>query len=255
MFKRLHFLLSDIHLENRSHIKSFECLVKSSPYLLSNVSQKEFKNSTLILAGDIGYPTMDNYWNFLDSCSNTFNKVMFITGNHEYDSLYNENKPYRTIDLMIQNKLNSLKKPNMYFMNMTNIHTNNIRYLGTTLWSDIPKIPLLKDAKFRHNRRQEAFIQQKRWLEEELKKDTITNTIIISHHMPSFKLIDKKYQNSSNYAFATNLEYMIQPNLKYWLCGHTHTPNDKLINGCRYLINPLGKPNEKNKINLISFWL
>ena len=38
----------------------------------------------LILSGDIGNPYEDIYINFLIKISNNFDKIILITGNHEY---------------------------------------------------------------------------------------------------------------------------------------------------------------------------
>lgn len=251
MLRRLHYLLSDVHLEYLPHVTSFNELCRKYPTMLSNVTQPVFNKSTLILAGDIGHPTKDNYWKFLKSCSDEFQSVLFITGNHEYDSV--QHCHIHNIDNLICQNLAKLHKPNLHFLNMTNLVQDNIRYLGATIWSNMPNIS--ENVNTKYGKRQNAHLKQVDWLTKTLKQDTHIQTIIITHHMPSFKLIHPKYTNHNNFAFATDLEYLLQPNVKLWLCGHTHTPHDMMINNCRYLINPIGRVNEEKDPKLVSFVL
>ena len=71
--------LSDIHLEthtNDTSISLFEQILKpSAPYLA--------------LCGDIGYPGAQLYEPFLKYCSEKFEHIFYIPGNHEY---YNDTK-------------------------------------------------------------------------------------------------------------------------------------------------------------------
>lgn len=70
--------ISDIHLETHHHTSKelFEKILKpSAPYLA--------------LSGDIGYPGAELYEPFLKYCSDNFEHVFYIAGNHEY---YNDAK-------------------------------------------------------------------------------------------------------------------------------------------------------------------
>lgn len=75
--------VSDIHLETHHHTSKeiFEKIIKpSAPYLA--------------LCGDIGYPGAQLYEPFLKYCSENFEHVFYITGNHEY---YNDSKAIKYI--------------------------------------------------------------------------------------------------------------------------------------------------------------
>jgi predicted phosphodiesterase len=71
--------------------------------------------------------------------------------------------------------------------------------------------------------------------------------VVITHHMPSFKLIDKEYEKfaSLNTGFATELDHMIRYPVSYWVFGHTHKPNNTTIDGVQLLCNPHGYPKER----------
>ncbi len=59
-------LISDLHLEMGSYFN----LKAKAPYLL--------------LVGDIGYPESQIYKDFLKQYSKKFDKIFYISGNHEY---------------------------------------------------------------------------------------------------------------------------------------------------------------------------
>lgn len=66
------YIISDIHSE----------LSKSIPNLI-------FPTQNIALCGDIGNPFMDTYKKILDICSEHYQHVFVIAGNHEY---YNYNR-------------------------------------------------------------------------------------------------------------------------------------------------------------------
>jgi DNA repair exonuclease SbcCD nuclease subunit len=93
------------------------------------------------------------------------------------------------------------------------------------------------------------------WLKNTIDTNSNKDIIILSHHLPSYKLIAPTYLGSGcNSAFATNLEHIIKPNIKYWVCGHTHTSNSASIGNCKLITNPFGHefrgvPENKNRAN------
>ena len=84
----------------------------------------------------------------------------------------------------------------------------------------------------------------------------ITNSIVITHHMPSHTLIDKKYKTQDmqpyNQWFYCNMDKLIEGNentIKCWIYGHTHTPSCVMKNGIPFLCNPIGYPTENNSLD------
>ncbi|MDO8676480.1 MAG: metallophosphoesterase [Candidatus Azambacteria bacterium] len=67
--------------------------------------------------------------------------------------------------------------------------------------------------------------------------------VVLTHHMPSLRLIAPKYTNSPiNSGFATDLDDLIlsHPNIALWVCGHSHEFADMMIGETRVVRNPLG---------------
>ncbi len=74
--------------------------------------------------------------------------------------------------------------------------------------------------------------------------------------MPSYSLIDEKYKqygtDNYNQWFYSDMDQFIDENkdkIKCWIYGHTHTPSFKIINGVPIMCNPIGYPNENNKLD------
>ena len=82
--------------------------------------------------------------------------------------------------------------------------------------------------------------------------------VMLTHHMPSYDLIDEKYKTPSmskyNQCFASNCsKYFVHP-IKCWLYGHTHKPKVAIINGIKFGCNPKGYniSHENHDINIIN---
>lgn len=245
--------ISDIHLEfHKKEIKNIsKILTPSAPYLA--------------ILGDVGYPRHDKYQKFFQLVNKYFEKIFYVAGNHEY---YTHKKSIQTVDEINQEiKKTCDQFPNIYFLN-NSCHELNNEYvlLGTTLWSDTSNNP---NVEYCINDYNNIYVSDK-------KKDEVINVttkdttqffkenvewltkfidlikgdkkiIILSHHLPSYQLIAPQYIGSAiNSAFASNLDYVMEQNdnIKYWLCGHTHSNMNAKINNCWCLVNPCGYPGE-----------
>jgi Icc-related predicted phosphoesterase len=91
-----------------------------------------------------------------------------------------------------------------------------------------------------------------KWLSDQIKVHKDKKIIVMTHHLPSFSLIDKKYENyKCNSAFASKLDYLIEKeNVKYWFFGHSHSSTSTIINGCNLIANPLGYQLEHKSKNI-----
>lgn len=235
--------LSDIHLEffDADHVDCNYFFVKSA--------------EILVLAGDIGYPTDNNYKNFIQDCSNLFDKVFIVAGNHEYYA----NKPMSEINSLIATICSMYN--NVIFLNNTEyMLTNNTVILGTVLWSKIHELDkkyveaYVNDYKKIRNEDNnlittqhinELYNKNYGWLQMKVDEHQKNNNqiIIVTHHSPSYKSISPKYKNyQGNSAFANNLDKFIMDNrgIKYWLFGHTHSRVVINIKGTMCFANPAG---------------
>lgn len=223
--------VSDIHLEYRNKIP----IIKP-------------KTNYLALLGDIGYPNQPIYHEFLKYCSQNWDQVILLSGNHEYwakhtniqdnnvlvkNDYVNKNTHFENIDLMISNLVS--KYDNIHFLNNASYLLDNHLILGTTLWSKNPDHPrILTEHRKSVN-----------WLEDSIDKNSHQQIIVLTHHLPSYRLIIPKYQNHPNkHRYATNLDYLIKPPISAWLCGHSHCQFETKINNIYCGINAYNHFNE-----------
>lgn len=260
MFKQTYHILSDIHLEHNSQITSLKSLINVHKQLKRNgysPSDPQNASKILIMAGDIGYPTDEHYWLFLRDCANIYKHVICIPGNHEY---YNQYFNIDQINSIIQQKSLEIfnDNHNFHYLNNSCVTLNGIKYIGTTLWSqlnpifkrdivlqlnDFNYIKLKHLKKLTFDEYNNLHQRDLAWLTNEIETTENSNFVVITHHLPSSKLNHPKYKNSTiNSAFSTNLDHLIKS--KLWIAGHTHTHITKLINNTNIVVNPLGYINE-----------
>jgi len=116
---------SDIHLENDKQIKRFfeyRSLIKV-PYLC--------------LLGDIGNPRTKIYENFLRLQAYEHDHVLLLSGNHEYHSTKIDRITMQETDDII-NEI-CYKIGNITYMDNKTVELDGYKFIGSTLWGNIPK--------------------------------------------------------------------------------------------------------------------
>lgn len=235
--------VSDIHLE----------FLQKPPKIIPRAD-------ILCLLGDIGYPYSNIYKQFLTEMNSMFKKVFLISGNHEYYNLGpNKGKSIIQIDDQIEHVIKSNNLCNISYLNYSYEDYEGYRFVGTTLWSYI------SDPNYLVNDFDQIINMNINLYNEfhNIACEYIAETIIeselpivmLTHHLPSYDLIDDKFKVSSmnkfNQCFASDCCKFFVPPVKLWLYGHTHKPKVSNINGIKFGCNPLGYPNENNPINII----
>ena len=235
---------SDLHLEfiKPQNIKQF--LTQISPG----------NDEILVLAGDIGNPYHISYDMFMIYISENFKKTFVIAGNHEYYNMtYNMDETNIFLNKYFQK-----------FDNISFLHDNYEYYLdycfiGTTLWTKITNpVNKINDVNCIPNFNYLVCNQLNKNCIEFLEKtlNNNNNCIVITHHLPSKKLINEKYNtpnmiqyNQWFYSDLDNLIEMKKDKIKCWIYGHTHTLSNVKINDIPFLCNPIGYINENINID------
>jgi len=201
-----------------------------------------------ILAGDItNFKQRENCLSKLVSeLKPLTDKIIYILGNHEYYEL-GQTKAKDVVGVY----RDLCKNLDINFLENEPLETEDFTFYGTTLWSkpNYESYSMMND-KYSFTSSQEILdIHQESVFKlgsfiNEYQKDQ--KLVVISHHMPSFKLIDKEYRKYAylHPGFASELDYLIKYPVSYWIFGHTHRPSDTTINGVRLLCNPHGYPKE-----------
>lgn len=247
-------LISDIHLELATNGPKTIRLVKQ------RLQYQEVSNAVLVLAGDIGKPTGKLYRMFLQEMSSIYAHVIIITGNHEYYQtgrfVKGSLRKFETKHPLTMQEVDAAARKvasefsNVHFLQRESIVLDGVRFLGCTLWSR-PQLELASTIndftyipEFEKNPKlfEDLHEADVKWLSETLplKSDEYNKTVVITHHLPSFKLVSEGYQNNpKNVFYASDLEHLMA-GADVWLAGHTHVGTQLEIASCRCYVNPLG---------------
>lgn len=199
----------------------------------------------LFIAGDLGYTRSQIYKSFIEFACGNFEKVFYVTGNHEYytSSIYDTE-----YDVSLLEK----KYSNFIYLHKGVIHQlEDCRVIGCTLWSHptAKAYYMMNDG----NYIQDFSVYMERGMHNEdktwLNENITDKCIVMTHHMPSFKLIAEKYKKYDPTGFASHCDELVK-RTKVWIYGHTHTASDIMLDGCRCICNPHGYPGENEYVNL-----
>ena len=225
-------IISDIHLE----FGKFKLPISD-----------EDKNTTLIIAGDLGIGKMARPW--LEYYCKYFKKVIYILGNHEF--YHNDMNKIRTF-------WNTFTLDNLTVLDNSIITCEDFIIFGATLWTNFnnknPMDMLLAEHKMndfvniKNNNRKlttDDVYQEHQITINELSKYQNCNLIIITHHLPSFQSISTGFRNDHlSYAYASDLiDTIITLNPRLWIHGHTHVSFDYNFQNTRIICNPRGYVN------------
>lgn len=238
-------IISDLHLEKRP-----EPVINKTADMLA-------------ILGDIDHYPFENGKKFIDKMSDMYENVFVVLGNHEYYS--ND----ITIDKMAKFIKSLFTQRNVHILCNDIVELNKYTIVGTTLWSFIPpKMQkyyndvindykyinihdkwLKEKTKFNSSYQNAIYFDNVYWLEKQIEecRKRSKKMIVLSHHAPTFKrTFRKEFENDKiRHCFATNLDYMLDKPIKYWIFGHTHCfTNYKNEKNVRLISNPIGNVNE-----------
>lgn len=216
---------SDLHQDNYSKILDI-------PVLAPN----------LALIGDIGGAFHPSTYQFLDNISHEFERVFYIPGNHEYYCHSIAETDARLEELCSDLDIELLQKKT--------VQVDDVLISGCTLWSDATEEGFHKTNDKRWIKgfsRQEMVSLHKdhlSFLQEEQTKNKTKPHVFLTHYAPLFDMNGSFQGGLNNCMFATDLEYMFQPPLTHWLCGHVHQNLTVFKNNIPCISNCFGDPHE-----------
>lgn len=255
-------LLSDLHLER------YPTFV---PHAVGNVD-------VLVLAGDIGSYQAGSLLNRRDFGLERFSpnrlgarwpRVLFVPGNHELDSLDFEEG--------LRELRGVCAELGIEWLDQAEIVIDDVRFLGTTLWSDFDALSRAEKTEPRQlAAREKAFraanfylrkntslragepllaegireisLECQAWLRQALARPYAGKTVVVTHFAPSLRSADPRYGLTPGTAGFCNALDDLFKSVDLWLHGHLHCINDYIVEGqegaqpwrCRVVANPLG---------------
>jgi predicted phosphodiesterase len=241
-------LLSDLHLETHPNWQA-------TPAPDADV---------LVLAGDIGsyqpghqMPDEDFGLRQFSPLAGWPTPVIFVPGNHEYDTFDFDAAHARLRETCERLGLVWLERET-YMSPWSDRLGRAVRFVGTTLWSDFAALDapekafraanyyLKKTGTTRHGvpflaeQLREQGLQCQAWLEAALAQPFDGCTVAVTHFAPSLLSADARYGMTPGTAGFCNKLDSLLPQAQLWLHGHLHAPSDYLASGCHVVANPLG---------------
>ncbi len=214
----------------------------------------------IVLAGDIGKGANGISW-----ASEAFKgkPIIYVPGNHEY---------YGRDILETQALMRIMaKETGVHLLDDGEVIIDDVRFVGTTLWTDfflystdadqkderltyqsmamVNGQRYLNDFKVIHYGRLGHFaprhsveLHEKSlaWLTAKLEEPFDGKTVVVTHHLPSRKSVAERFDGDLLSAcFASNLDHLFGK-MDLWIHGHTHDNFDYVANGTRVICNPRG---------------
>jgi predicted phosphodiesterase len=220
-----------------------------------------------VVAGDIN---ARNFEEQVTEIAKKFKLVICTLGNHEW---YKRDIVWRPDP--------ALMPSNVVILDQKVHETNEIIFIGTTLWTDFKSrdwfvMHAAKDhindfhlirahnygVKFTPHMAADKHEREKNWLKVmiENNRDKGKKIVVVTHFMPTYALVHSRWKTPGtetlNHYFAANCEDVLGMNgIDAWIFGHTHDYRDMKIGDLRCVCNPLGYPKEntnfKNKVILV----
>lgn len=243
---------SDLHIERCADSEDLPFLERLAP--------------NLCLLGDIGNANSKRYERFILECAARFERVFVVAGNHEY---YGNSIEFGNWKI----KHVCDKADNVYFLNGSggrapqrrngscsgSVVIDNIRVVGTTLWSHVPPEHFFTVTNYINDyRRIKKFTVSENnrlhntaveYIASEIQeaKNAGQQIVILTHHAPIWASSAPHYVGKpTNCAFATRLEHLFadQSHVRLWGFGHTHWCIDTVIGNTRVVSNCTGYEGE-----------
>lgn len=223
------------------------------------------QDSIMVLAGDISSQP-DQLIEFIRAIENRFRKVVFVPGNHE---LYKHD--IGAWNAEITDRMNKCLV-NTMFTDASSVRCaelDGVRFIYGTLWADggptladqdqvgfyLNDFRLITNGSHPDHGSVLKFSVQDMMREHKKQKAEIVRyldqpfdgrTVVITHHLPSRRLVSKRFWPSNggdgaNGGFASDCDNIIctkEPWL--WIHGHTHDTIDTQLWKTRIVCNPAG---------------
>lgn len=182
-------------------------------------------------------------------------QIIYVAGNHEF---YGRNR----LEVLSRLRI-AARECNVDFLDNDELIIDDTRFLGATLWTDfrlfgddlrrecmVEAINGLNDFRVihegsRHFTPMDSVVlheQSVKWLQEKLDTPFDGQTVVVTHHLPSWESVTPEYRDSKLSAcFASRLDHMIDgEKVQLWIHGHTHSNLDYEFNGTHVMCNPRG---------------
>ena len=259
-------LLSDLHLEAHPHFTPEPAPGADLLVLAGDIGS--YQSRSQVAGEDFGLERFSP----LPQWAGWPTPVLFVPGNHEYDT--------QDFDAAHERLRRTCERLGLLWLERETLVLDGVRFVGTTLWSDFDALAEHEnctDLARRLRLREKAFraadfylsktgttragapwlaeavreqaLACHAWLAEALEQPFAGPTVAVTHFAPSLRSADPRYGLVPGTAGFCNALDALLPRARLWLHGHLHAPSDYTAQGqqpdgtpwqCRVVANPLG---------------
>ena len=225
------FLCSDLH--TNFHKDGGKSVIKS---FIKDVD-------IIAVAGDLSIITNGLLQENIRMLCEEYPEVVYVSGNHEY-----YHSSFSSIDSILNNLESELD--NFTWLNNTKKEVGGVDFIGCTLWFPNSTAAQINKG-FLNDYRcisgfEPAVYDRNEYSINYLESNIKEGDVVLTHHMPSYKCVHKKFAKSRfNCFFACRLDALIsRTKPSVWMYGHTHFNGDMMIGDTKVVANPFGYPGE-----------
>ncbi len=233
-------IISDLHLEFQLN----------RDWLMANPIVP--RGEVLLIAGDLGNSQIAfTVEMFLNDLAKKFPMIISTWGNHDYYT--------GGIDNFYPSVFKALTPNNLILNNKSYVH-NNVKFIVSTLWSKVSAERMntierkisdyhqIRSSNPYHiyvnaDETNSLYDLSVKYILEELNKPFPGKIVLLTHHLPTRRVLNKDFYNSEiSEAFYSELSHIIERNhnIKLWAHGHAHDRKSIKIGDCIVARNPLG---------------
>jgi len=253
-----YYYMSDLHLEINGALPIYRIVPESNGILLvagdTTIADYFRKERTDSLARK----GRDRFRNLIEQIE-SFEQILFVTGNHEHyngdiertkELFAKELEQYGTKFRVMENDYHFTDAGTVVFGAglWTNFNNNN-PVDHAIVENGMNDFRIIKKGIYKFTT-QDAYKIHKETVEkatEVLNTFPHANVIMFTHHAPLNQCNGEEHTGSRLIAgYCSDLSEMIlsNPNIKYWVHGHTHTNSNIEIGQCKVLSNQMGYGNQ-----------
>lgn len=210
----------------------------------------------------------ETYRNFFRRVCEQYPNVIYVMGNHEH---YHGN--FDETEKILRDEFQRQNLP-IHLLNRQTVDINGVTFIGTTLWSDFNNanpISMYECSTMMNDYRVIRFasknyrrLRPQDTLDEHIKNikfinETLSSTknpvVVVGHHAPSTLSTKPQYQTDHhiNGAYRSDLSNIMldNPNIRYWIHGHTHDNFYYAVGSTQVVCHPRGYLNYERESHAI----
>jgi Icc-related predicted phosphoesterase len=260
-------LVSDLHLEFSDLIMpgGDVLIIAGDLCEAKHIKQSQYESDTALAeAATHGNPLKrnDRFYRFLaEECSAKYRETVMVMGNHEHYGFRFEKTA---------NHIRDQLPDNITLLDNSSHVIDDVLFVGGTLWTDLNRDDPVTHQVLtqgmndyrqitQHDQAKNAYYKlttRRTWQEHQRTKNFIEKTlkdnrgvlklpvVVVTHHAPSYLSVSPWYQGDHKFngGYASDLSALIldNPEIQYWVHGHTHDCFDYTVGSTRVLCNPRG---------------